>query len=68
MANIDRYINKKKRSEEGNQVEFERKIIRDGSNKFRIVGEIKFVFEHWFKSKDGNLQKLRFIKNQPKVG
>ena len=54
MANVDRYIQKKRRShEEGNRPDFECKIIRDGANKFRIVGDITFVYEHWFKSADG---------------
>lgn len=53
MADVLRYIQKKKRSEEGNKVDFEKKVLREGTNKFRMVGEIRFVFEHWFKSKDG---------------
>ncbi len=54
MASVDRFIKKQRRNhEEGNRPDFERKIVKDGGNLMRIVGDIVFVFEHWFKSADG---------------
>jgi len=33
--------------------DFKKKILRDGSNLFRIVGDIHVQFEHWFTAADG---------------
>jgi len=44
---------KKKREEKSEQGEFITKVLKQGSNKFRAVGDPKFVFQHWFISADG---------------
>jgi len=54
MSNIDKILAKKKQYESyGEKIEFQKKILRPGDNRFRIIGDVKFVYEHWFISADG---------------
>lgn len=55
MANIDKIRAKiKQYTEKGNErAEFQRKVLQLGDNRFRIIGDVKYVYEHWFISADG---------------
>ena len=52
MANIDKIL-AKGRQYENQKVDFQKKVLQLGDNRFRIVGDVKFVYEHWFISADG---------------
>ena len=45
--------NKEKKESSGSKLNLPQKNLRDGENKFRGVGEIHIVFEHWFTAADG---------------
>lgn len=59
---------KKKREENSGQTDFVTKVLKLGSNKFRIVGEYKFVFQHWIVTPDGVPVKVICHKKYDGVG
>lgn len=57
MSNLKRLMSirsKNKEKENRNGFDFLKKVLRDGDNRFRAVGEIHIAFEHWFQAADGS--------------
>lgn len=44
---------KKKREENSGQIDFVSKVLKTGTNKFRMVGDYRYVFQHWIVTPDG---------------